>query len=76
MVTARQTSAGPEILKSWITCICFEACFRCFFLGSPATILKTECFVEKTYGQWWQSLHRTMLCAVLGKMFWLVSFTI
>lgn len=30
--TARQTSAGPGILKSWITCICFEACFRCFFL--------------------------------------------
>lgn len=57
--------------------MCFEACFRCFFLGSPGTTLKTECLnVEKTYGQWWQSLHRTMLCVVLGKMFWLVSYTI
>ncbi|XP_061057520.1 mitochondrial inner membrane protease subunit 1 isoform X4 [Eubalaena glacialis] len=28
------------------------------------------------YGQWWQSLHRTMLRGVLGKTFRLVGYTI
>lgn len=47
-----------------------------FFSGSPATTLKIECIVEQTYGQWWQSLHRTMLRGVLGKTFRLVGYTI
>ncbi|XP_028356927.1 mitochondrial inner membrane protease subunit 1 isoform X4 [Physeter macrocephalus] len=63
------------ILKPWITYICFETCFRCFF-WKPCNCLKIECITEKTYGQWWQSLHRTMLRGVLGKTFRLVGYTI
>ncbi|XP_057599003.1 mitochondrial inner membrane protease subunit 1-like [Hippopotamus amphibius kiboko] len=46
------------------------------FSRSHASTLKIECIVEKTYGQWWQSLHRTMLRGVLGKTFRLVGYTI
>ncbi|XP_008685082.1 mitochondrial inner membrane protease subunit 1 isoform X2 [Ursus americanus] len=47
-----------------------------FFSGSLATAVKIECVVEQTYGQWWQSRHRTMLRGVLGKTFRLVGYTI
>lgn len=51
---------------------------RMLFSGSPAPTLKTECtsIVEQNYGQWWQSLRRTLLHGVLGRNFQLLAILV
>ncbi|XP_072615137.1 mitochondrial inner membrane protease subunit 1 isoform X3 [Vulpes vulpes] len=45
-------------------------------ISTPLTVINFINNNNKKSGQWWQSLHRTMLRGVLGKTFRLVGYTI